>query len=119
MKIHLKSVEFWREVRGPGPRNQSDVTATYTTHKVKAGEKESTPTGLTIVWDQEARAVYVLKANTSDDPAVIIEWSNVRRAIPAEGDFDWMYPGRSYLVSLSASAEPKSPPAEPKGRVLA
>ena len=51
--------------------------------KVRSGEKDSTPTGLSIVWDQEARAV-ILSKDASQDPVVVIAWENVRRAIPAD-----------------------------------
>ena len=84
MKVNLKTVEFWREVRGPGPRNQSDSTATYSTMKVKSGDKDPTPSGLTIIWDQDAHAV-VLAVDTKDDPVVVYGWENVRRAIPEDG----------------------------------
>ena len=85
MKVQLKTVEFWQDVRGPGPRNQSDATATHTTHKVKSGEKEATETGLTIIWDQEAQAVYLVKAGAKEDPVVCCPWTDVRRAIPKDG----------------------------------
>lgn len=108
MKVALKTVEFWREVRGPGPRNQSETTATFSTFKVKSGEKEPTPSGLTIVWDQEARAV-VLAQESKDDPVVIYNWENVRRAIPVDG--------AGFMFALFPDEEPEVP--QPKNPGLA
>lgn len=116
MKIHLKSVEFWRDLRGPGPRNQSDITATFTTMKIKPGDSTPTPTGLVIVWDQEAHAVYVMSPKASVDPVVILEWSNVRRAISET--WDWIDEGKHRRAPAAAEEPPKAP-AGPQGRVLA
>ena len=86
--IPLRSVEFWREVRGPGPKNQSDVTGTFVTHKTKPGDTMPTATGLSILWDRDARAVYLVLPGDKHDPCVIYAWENVRRAIP--DTYDWI-----------------------------
>lgn len=84
MIVQLKTVEFWRDRRGPGPRNQSDATGTYSTHKVKPGEKDASPTGLRIFLDTDLQAVLVTQPEAKEDPVVIIPWSDVRRSLPAD-----------------------------------
>ena len=96
--IPLSSVELWRDLRGPGPRAQSDATATFVTHKVKSGETKPSPTGLTILWDRAAHAVDLVRPDSSADPCIVIGWDNVRRAIPESYDF---------ILELSTSPEPR------------
>jgi hypothetical protein len=96
--IPLSSVELWRDLRGPGPRAQSDATATFVTHKVKPGQSEPSPTGLTILWDRAAHAVYLVRPDSAADPCIVIGWDNVRRAIPESYDF---------ILELSTSPEPR------------
>jgi hypothetical protein len=90
--VPLKSVEFLSDKRGPGPRNQSDSTATYVTHKAKVGqvqgERELVATGLVLLWDRAASAVYLIKPAATEDPCVCYPWSEVRRVIPES--FEWI-----------------------------
>ena len=82
MTVPIKTVEFMLDVRGPWPRQQSDMTATYTTMRVRPGEKDPSPTGLSIEWDTESHAISIEKAGTQEDPVVVYPWHLVRRVIP-------------------------------------
>lgn len=104
MRVQLRSVEFWRDVRGPGPRNQSDVSSTFSTTKAKPGEANvQMETGLSIIWDQEAHAVYLVNDKLNVDPVVIYAASEVRRGIPVDGI--------AFLLSLD-----EAPAAKHKGK---
>ena len=80
--IPCKSVEFWRDVRGPGPRNQSDTTATFVTSKIRPGNTEPSPTGLVILWDRASHAVLLIKPTEKSDPCTVHAWGEVRRILP-------------------------------------
>jgi hypothetical protein len=96
--IPLSTLELWRELRGPGPRAQSDATATFVTHKVKPGDDKPSPTGLTLLWDRGGHAVYLVRPDSDKDPCIVVGWENVRRAIPESYDF---------ILELSTSPEPR------------
>jgi hypothetical protein len=83
-QVRLKSVEFWRELRGPGPRRDGAMTASYSTMRVHPGTKDAAPSGLTIIWDREAHAIYIALDGATEDPIVVYGWQEVRRAIPVE-----------------------------------
>lgn len=86
--IPLKSLELKEGRRGPGPRNQTDVTANFTTHKVKPGDTVATETGLTLLWDRAARVVYIVRPDTQQDPCVIVGVEDVARMLPVT--YDWL-----------------------------
>ena len=90
--VPLSSVEFLRDQRGPGPRNQSDNTATYVTHKSRMGEQPGertlAPTGLVLLWDRSGHAVHIIKPDAKEFPCVTYPWSEVRRAVSES--FEWI-----------------------------
>jgi hypothetical protein len=55
------------------------------TEKAEGGGMKLTPTGLTIIWDQEAQAVYLVRAEAKENPVVCCPWKDVRRALPVDG----------------------------------
>jgi hypothetical protein len=104
MKVQLQTVEFWRDVRGPGERNKADTSQTFSTMKIPSGEKEAKPTGLEIIWDQEARAI-ILAKESPQDPVIIVGWENVKRAIPKDpaGFMEELFP------TDNTEVKPKNP----------
>lgn len=103
--IPCKSVEFLSDRRGPGPRNQSDATATFVTHKMRPGdnpEKELSPTGLVILWDRAAAAIFLVRPEAKEDPCVAYPWADVRRVIPV--DHEWLM----REAEAQAAASPKA-----------
>ncbi len=87
--VEMTHVELFEPVRGPGPRNQADVSSAFATLKAKPGDpRVFEPTGLRIVWDRDARAVYLVRPGDKVDPCVIIDQGNVRRMLPA--NYDWI-----------------------------
>jgi hypothetical protein len=85
--IPLLTVEFWRDVRGPGPRT-ADATATFTTQRVHPGELEPRPTGLLIFLDRAASCVYLVRKDEKNTPVTVHSSTEIRRAIPTE--IEWL-----------------------------
>jgi hypothetical protein len=106
--VPLKIVEFWREVRGPGSRRDGDVRAVFTTERVKPGEATLSPTGLAILWDRAASAVYVIQPDAKEHPCIVLNWHEVRRCEPES--YEWL------SSEMRAQQEAASQPQGKHGR---
>lgn len=86
--VPLRSVEFLQGVRGPGSRRDGDVTATHQTEKIAPGTTEIAPTGLLLLWDRGAKAIYMLRPESKEYPAVVVGQHLVHRMVPLS--FEWI-----------------------------